>query len=136
MVPTMSYLVSIRRPAGQQPLTTQDVLARIRADPDLELIDSAESNDELAFVWNGTASVPSLPLHFSGGSIDSMGTPSNAAIRRLQRLARDLDAALYGEAGEEMTESELPEIEVTSIGVWVCTAAMVAVIIALIWWLG
>lgn len=95
----MSYVLTIRRDA---PLRADELRALVQRDESLSILPDEET-EVGAILWNGEN--PPLPLTFDNGGIWS--TPRNdAAIIKMQELARSLNARLIGEDGEDLTEED------------------------------
>jgi hypothetical protein len=133
----MSYVVSIRRPEGRaisvdelRSLVTQDESLHEASPPDT----GPDGVGYWALEWKATAGAKSVPFDLQGGEL-CVTTPSNAALRKMQELARLLDAQVIGEEGEDLTEVEVPDREFSpAMGLSGCAVGVVLVVAAL-WWL-
>lgn len=106
----MSYIVTIRR-SSEPSISRKELLVRVSELADLELeVDRLSDDSNLVFHWTADPSGRPFGLVFHDGSIDTMKTPSHAVLRRLQALARELDARVFGEEGEDLTDAEAPDL--------------------------
>lgn len=130
----MSYIITLRRSLGK-PISAEEVHSVIEHASDLELESAPSEVDEVLFRWTGGEEGSPLDLLFSRGEIETATTPSNAALRRLQRLAEELNASLFGEEGEDLSDVDVPDIETAKASVWGAVAVVAFVVALLIWWL-
>ncbi|KAB2966515.1 MAG: hypothetical protein F9K18_05515 [Thermoanaerobaculia bacterium] len=129
----MSYIVSIRRPP-ENPISESEIRALVDRDPTLSLDPNASVSGELLIQWRAEPGSESVGFLFSGGSIDTTTTPSNAALRRMQLLAAALGARVFGEEGEDMTEADVPDAEVGAKGAFGCLLAALGLGALAAWW--
>lgn len=103
----MSYIVTIRRegPKGEHPpIEAAEFRSAVDADPAFEVKSFAGSEDLVAR-WTSTEGKAAADFVFSAadGTIH-VNMPANEVLVRMQSLAREVAAGVFGEEGEELTE--------------------------------
>lgn len=106
----MSYIVSIRRKEGHY-ISDAELRALIDKDTSLHEVSlqDVKCEEASACVVEWLPEGGSKPVLFvlEAGEV-SVTTPSDAALRKMQELARLLDASVIGEEGEDLTTVEVP----------------------------
>jgi len=127
----VSYVVSVRRDA---PITGDELQSIAESDPEYSLsefsTDSSARTFELKWQPNNPDSSVSFVLY--DGTID-VSTPSNDALRKMQSLAKLLDAKVTGEEGEDLTTTEIVDTPSQGCGPYVWTVALVVAFLAGYW---
>ena len=120
----MSYVVSIKREGI--PITLSE-------------FESARSGiDGFAtepgnVMWYAEPKAKAQYFMFEDGIV-SVTTPSNAALRTMQVVAKQLKARVYGEEGEDLTDVDVPTTDPSK---WGCVGLLllIAGVAYLVWWL-
>ena len=97
----MSYVVEVRRPADRSSLTRDDFERLVESDSSLTL------TDERLIVWNGPENLDPLNVNVESDRLwtDSIGGRAQTNyLEKLREIARFLDAKVFGEEGEDLTE--------------------------------
>ena len=104
----MSYVVSIRRDAA---ITSKELRAIVEGDPELTISPAADEHVDDAMVLAWQADENAYPEFFvlSQGAVD-VTTPSNNALKKIQAVAEQLGAQVFGEEGEELTDVEVSDV--------------------------
>ena len=127
----MSYVVTISRDA---PIKDDELRTVLKDFAELEISETAHSDDgallEIRWQPNGDAE-PSYFV-FSDGKISAY-TPSDEALVQLQALAKSLQAQVFGEEGENLTEIEVPDIPAAGCSPLVWTIAVAGVLLVAYW---
>lgn len=100
----MSYVVEVRRPGGQPSLTPDDFERLVANDSSLTLADGR------LIVWNGSENLDPLDVNVEPDRLwtDRIGGGAQATyLGKLREIARFLDAKVFGEEGEDLTEDFL-----------------------------
>lgn len=97
----MSYVFEIRRPGDQPSLTPNDFRRLVESDSSLTLTDGR------LIIWNGSDNLDPLNVNVESDrlwtdSISSSAEPVHLA--KLRDIAKFLDARVFGEEGENLTE--------------------------------
>ena len=132
----MSYVVSIKR-LGGSPITPQQLRDVIRQDSTLREVEPSDGTGFPQGIvevdWLPSVTDLAVPFTLASGEV-TVTTPSNAALRKMQELAVFLDAAVYGEEGEDLTSVPVPGHEASGLHPIGCLAILVLAGAA-IWWL-
>ena len=102
----MSYVVEVRRPGNRPSLTLDDFRRLVESDASLTL------TDDKLIVWNGSGNLDPLNVNIESDRLwtDSIGGSAQATyLRKLRDIARFLDANVFGEEGENLTEENLSD---------------------------
>nr|BAJ07069.1 hypothetical protein [uncultured bacterium] len=127
----MGYIVTIER-SEERPIEPEEFRSLAEADAELTVDDAAVDADVLNVWWREASQLEPVAFVLSAGRID-VTNPSNAALRKMQELAGQLEAKVVGEEGEDLTDVESPDFEVSAKGLWGCLGLLV--LIAVIVWL-
>lgn len=96
------------------PITAEEWLAVVRADPELEL--SPETGMGPYFArWHGPSPQAAAWLDWAAGNVYTKN-PDAALLRKLVRIAAQLGARVQGAEGEEYTGDELLDTELPPAG--------------------
>ncbi len=131
----MSYVVTIRRPNGPG-LCVADVRAAIAEDASFGELSCTSAESEAGpyeFPWRVSAESSPVSFVFESGAI-SVTTPSHAALRKMQQLAVCLNARVFGEEGEDLTDVAVPEHELSPGAGLAGCGVMILVLGVLAWW--
>lgn len=127
----MSYVVSIRRDAA---ITVDELQSAVEADPEFSVetstVQLADGVMELA--WRPTEDADAECFVLSKGVID-VSTPSNSALRKMQAVAANLGAQVFGEEGEDLTDVEVADALPGGCGPAAWTVLLVLVLLAGYW---
>ena len=126
----MSYLVTIRRP-DDRPILEGELRELAASDEELEV---SAAGEELLLRWRQPGEQPFVFL-VTEGRIDTTTTPSNAAVRKMQGVARSLGARVIDEDDQDLTDIDVPLTETAgavTLGCYIIAAALVALIA---WWI-
>lgn len=124
----MSYVVAITRYGS--PLSTREVQSVFRADPSFT-VEEAESSEGLVASWRASPTAASEIFVYSDGAI-AVTTPSDAALLKMQQIAKTLNASVTGEEGEDLTDVELVPRS-TAGGIAMGIVLLAAIIAGLFW---
>ena len=113
----MSYVVSIAR--KERPIEVSELRRLVESDPELSILESAVDHDVLDVLWRNSTEAEPVAFVLSAGSIE-VTTPSDAALRKMQLLAGQLDAKIIGEEGEDLTNVEVLDVEFSPNAAWGC----------------
>ncbi len=113
----MSYIVSIAR--QEHPIEPPEFRRLVESDPELSIAESAVDHGVLDVWWRTSTEAESVALVLSAGRIEAT-TPSDAALRKMQVLAAELDARIIGEEGEDLTDLEVSDVEFNPNAAWGC----------------
>jgi hypothetical protein len=132
----MSYVVSIRRmePAG---ITAEEFRSLAARDDSLHVADphpEASESECCDVEWSPSSGGSPVLFAYYAGEV-SVATPSHAALRKMQELARLLGAKVIGEEGEDLTEVEVPDWEISPVAGLSGCAVIVILLVATVWWL-
>lgn len=126
----MSYVIEIRRAKGAVALTEAD-LARLLNDPQLGQVSSN------AWLWTSLTSSAQLTLTWHAGALstDDINWVSTATsnantdecLNKLRAIARELNAQVLGEEGENLSE---PNSDMQTNG-WAAVGALLMVLLML-----
>lgn len=97
----MSYVLEIRRTEDQPSLTPDDFERLVENDSSLTL------TDERLIVWKQSEDLKPLNLNVESDCLwtDGIGGSAEAThLAKLREIARFLDAKVFGEEGEDLTE--------------------------------
>lgn len=128
----MSYVVSIRR-AGS-PLEAGEIETVFRDDPDFDLDEDEDGAGALVATWRASDAAPPETFVFFQGEV-TVTTPSNAALAKMQHMAKVLGASVAGEEGEDLTDAPVDPHSVAGGGPWGILLALAIVVALLGWWL-
>ncbi|MGB4951755.1 MAG: hypothetical protein WBO55_14080 [Rhizobiaceae bacterium] len=130
----MSYQVFIRRLDGSV-ILTKEVEALAESDPDLRCeAPHGAPQDDLLLSWQGGGETRPTTFLLSGGELQCTSTPSDGALEKSQQIARSLDARLFGEEGEDLSEADLSPRKPSTRAALGCLATMLALATLLVWW--
>lgn len=104
----MSYVVSIRREAA---ITSEELRAIVEGDPELTISTAADehADDAMLLAWQADENADPEFFVLSQGAVD-VTTPSNNALKKMQAVAEQLGAQVFGEEGEELTDVEVSDV--------------------------
>lgn len=97
----MSYVISIKRPPGKPPLTLRDFEELMREDASLS------RNEGGQIVWFDSKTQKELCIKTENDHLWTDGIRGNHidhALGKLRGIANRLDARVFGEEGEDITE--------------------------------
>ena len=100
----MSYVVTIERPAGKSPLRPQDFARLVKND------ESLSKTNEGVLIWTHPTIRQDFYLTIESNHLWADGVTRDKTdefVEKLREIAGRLDARVYGEEGEDITESEL-----------------------------
>ncbi|MCB1050486.1 MAG: hypothetical protein H6510_14700 [Acidobacteria bacterium] len=127
----MSYVVSIRRPDSAQ-ITAEEFRLLVTQDDSFHPL-GLEDGKSCVFEWLPPVGKNPVVFSFADGEV-SVTTPSHAALKKMQALARSLNARVIGEEGEDLTEVAVPDRELPFAAIaWGCALAIL-LFGAGIWW--
>lgn len=124
----------VRRPVAT-PITRDELESLVAASSDLRLNEGPADDGDLLFHWATSEPGDAVEFVLVNGEISTLTTPSNAALRRIQMLATELEARVYGEEGDDLTDVPVPEWEQSSSGTWGCVALLAVFVTIVVWWL-
>lgn len=137
----MSYVLSIKRREGEPPLCDADILRLLESDPTLK------RGEGKVIYWSPPIASRQIYINLDGDRLwtDCFGTvDDDAFLEKLRSMAQALDAALWGEEGEEITSDELGKHTRSSsisnvLGVvfvvLLAPVMLLTVVVRLLWWL-
>jgi hypothetical protein len=127
----VSYVVSVQRDA---PITGHELHSIAENDPEYSLSDISGDDSaptfELTWQPDNQAKPVSFVLH--DGTID-VSTPSDFTLRKMQSLAKLLDANVVGEEGEDLTTTEVVDVPSQGCGPIVWAVALVVAFLIGYW---
>lgn len=127
----MSYVVTIQR--KDRPISRTEFESAIKRRPDFTFppADDPVAGEPVA-IWR--AEPGDRPHYFVlvNGGID-VTTPSNGALKQMQRMAEELGAEVVGEEGENLTDADIESKPPQSIG-WGCLLLLILLITGIIYW--
>jgi hypothetical protein len=110
----MSYVVSVRR-SDDAPITYPEFAEAISGDTAFSVAPDSQGMTEPSFVWTADDTGHQTYFHFWIQEV-TIESPSGSALRKLQELARQLDADVYGEEGEILSQVNPLDFEITEDG--------------------
>jgi hypothetical protein len=104
----LSYVVSIRRDTA---ITSEELRAIVEGDTELTISTAADehADDAMLLAWQSDENADPELFVLSQGAID-VTTPSNIALKKMQAVAEQLGAQVFGEEGEELTDVEVSDV--------------------------
>ena len=104
----MSYVVSIRRDTA---ITADELRSVVEGDPDFTISTAADehADEAIALAWQADENADPEFFVLSHGAVD-VTTPSNNALKKMQAVAEQLGAQVFGEEGEELTDVEVSDV--------------------------
>ena len=110
----MSYVVSIRKDAA---ISENELQAAVESDPELAIaVSDVELADGVVVIeWRPEKDADPEYFVLYKGVVD-VTSPSNGALKKMQSLAVALEAQVFGEEGEELTDVEVSDIPPTGCG--------------------
>ena len=134
----MSYVVSIRRTGS--PIEAGEIETVFRDDSDFDLDDDDDDDDDdggdgagaLVATWRASDAAPPETFVFFEGEV-TVTTPSNAALAKMQHVAKVLGACVAGEEGEDLTDVPVDPRPPAGERKW-GIVLVPAVVVALLWW--
>jgi hypothetical protein len=127
----LSYVVSIRR---DSPITEDDLRLIVESDPDFHLPESPgnENHSSIVMYWQSDGQEEPVSFVLNDGLIE-VTTPSDSALRKMQSLAKLLDAKVIGEESEDLTTAEIVDTRSSGCGQFVWTVAIIVILLVLFW---
>lgn len=127
----MSYVISVDR---DTPITGDELRAITESDPEFSLSDISDDDSAQTFELNWRPDDQAKPTAFilNDGTID-VTTPSNAALQKLQSLAKILGAKVVGEEGEDLSTTEIADVPSQGCGPVAWTATLIAALVIGYW---
>ena len=119
----MSYVIYIRRGKGKPPLVKGEIADRFAQDASLTQV------TETSWSWADPASGAGFTLTFRQEELSTEGRlnmDGEASITKLRELAQSLDAQVYGEEGENLTEAVVAS---KSMGPWSVAGGIVVTVL-------
>jgi hypothetical protein len=104
----LSYVVSIRR---DKAITADELRSVVEGDPEFSDSTAADehADDVMVLAWQTDENADPEFFVLSQGAVD-VTTPSNNALRKMQAVAEQLGAQVFGEEGEEVTDVEVSDV--------------------------
>lgn len=132
----MSYVVSVRREDGT-PITYSEFVEAISGDAEFSLAPESEGVRKPSFVWTAGGTGSQTFFHFWTQEI-AVESPSGGALKKLQELAQKLDAEVYGEEGEILSEINPLDVDSPDDGgvlKWfLITLGLLIILVLIYWW--
>jgi hypothetical protein len=130
----MSYVVTVKRTAGP-PISYQEFVEIVSKDPAFSPDPVSAQLPEPSFQWIAPKSKKESFFHFWSPEI-AVETPSGEALRKLQDIAKQLNAEVFGEEGENLSNAEASDLDTGDGGVLsssCITAIIIGGLIVLYW---
>ena len=126
----MSYVVAIKRAT---PIAVEELREVVAGDPEFHIpAGDTLASDVLNVLWQPSPGDAAVGFVLSAGVIE-VTTPSNSALRKMQRVASTLAARLIGEGGEDLTDVDTPQSEVSPRGLIGCVSVAILLLAGFSW---
>ena len=133
-VKKMSYVVTIKRTAGP-PVSYQEFVEIASKDPAFSPDPVSAQLPEPSFQWIAPKSKKISLFHYWSAEI-AVETPSGEALQKLQDIAKQLNAEVFGEEGESLSNIDASDLDIGDRGVLsssCITALIIGGLIVLYW---